>query len=74
VTLSGRSAGKRENAGRCQFSRAGRAHGWVESAHQLIVHYWLTNIHPREGRHLTAARLPVFRIYPTSVHLFEELA
>ena len=43
VTLSGRSAGQPARAtGRPQLlcARADR-YGWVECAHQLILHYWL---------------------------------
>jgi D-sedoheptulose 7-phosphate isomerase len=41
VTLSGKSAGNRvRTLGDVNFHVPAGRYGWVESAHQLIVHYW----------------------------------
>jgi len=41
VTLSGKSAGNRARTlGDVNFHVPAGRYGWVESAHQLIVHYW----------------------------------
>ncbi len=42
VTLSGRAADNRSRAlGQLNFHVPRQRYGWIESAHQVIIHYWL---------------------------------
>jgi D-sedoheptulose 7-phosphate isomerase len=51
VTLSGRAPDNRSRAeGDLNFYVPSSRYGWVESAHQLIVHYWFDQYLNRYGR------------------------
>jgi len=51
VTLSGRAADNRSRAmGDLNFYVPVQRYGWVESAHQVLIHYWFDQYLNRHGR------------------------